>query len=150
MPTPVKDYYRILQVHPDADPEIIEAAYRRLAQKYHPDRDPSPGATRRMQELNEAYGILADAKRRRVYDLSRTSLPIRAVRVTTGSQGAADRALGMGAVAIFVCVVSMLALIWSVLIGRVGGGEPAVILIAAAILTAPAVTRLDDRLRRRK
>ena len=149
MSTRVKDYYRILQVHPDAEPEVVEAAYRRLAQKYHPGRDPSPGATRRMQELNEAYGILADAERRRAYDLLRSS-PAADAAKAPASQKVADRALGMGAVAIFASAASILALIWAALIGRVGGGELAVILIAAAILTAPAVARLDDRLRRRK
>ncbi len=60
-----KDYYRILQVHPDAEPDVVQAAYRRLARKHHPD---SGGEPARMQELNEAYAVLADAAQRHAYD----------------------------------------------------------------------------------
>ncbi|MBI5054814.1 MAG: DnaJ domain-containing protein, partial [Chloroflexi bacterium] len=49
-----KDYYEILQVSPNAELEVIEAAYKRLARKYHPDYNESPDAVQRMQELNEA------------------------------------------------------------------------------------------------
>lgn len=66
MPTYDKDYYRTLQVHPEAEPEVIQAAYRRLARKYHPDSSDSDGA--RMQELNEAYSVLSDAKQRAAYN----------------------------------------------------------------------------------
>ncbi len=65
------DYYAILQVHPDAEPEVIDAAYRRLAAKYHPDVNPSPDATARMQELNEAHRVLSDPARRAAYDARR-------------------------------------------------------------------------------
>ncbi|RME81086.1 MAG: J domain-containing protein [Caldilineae bacterium] len=65
-----KDYYRILQVDPGAEPEVIQAAYRRLARKYHPDT--GQGDARRMQELNEAYAVLSDPARRRAYDRRRT------------------------------------------------------------------------------
>src|SRR3972149_765737 len=69
--TEESDYYAILQVDPLADKEIIEAAYRRLAAKYHPDLDHSPGATERMKLINAAYQVLSNAERRRAYDLSR-------------------------------------------------------------------------------
>lgn len=65
------DYYELLQVSPKADPEIIEAAYRRLALKYHPDQNNTPEATGRMQALNEAYTILKDPTRRAEYDRER-------------------------------------------------------------------------------
>ncbi len=65
-----RDYYAILQVHPRAEKEIIEAAYRRLAAKYHPDRNSSPEATQRMSEINAAYEVLGDPQRRRSYDAS--------------------------------------------------------------------------------
>jgi molecular chaperone DnaJ len=51
----LRNYYEILQVTPDADPEVIEAAYKRLAFKYHPDRNRDSGANVRMRDLNEAY-----------------------------------------------------------------------------------------------
>jgi curved DNA-binding protein CbpA len=66
-----EDYYKILQVDPSADPEVITAAYRRLAVKYHPDTNPSPDALPRMQRINEAYAILSDVKQRAVYDRTR-------------------------------------------------------------------------------
>jgi hypothetical protein len=65
------DYYAILQVHPSAVPEIIQAAYKRLALIHHPDRDPSPDAVRRMALINEAYEVLSDPSRRRAYDAAR-------------------------------------------------------------------------------
>lgn len=65
------DYYRILQVSRDAEPEVIERAYKALALKYHPDRV-LPGmrdeATRRMQDINEAYRVLSDPASRRRFD----------------------------------------------------------------------------------
>jgi curved DNA-binding protein CbpA len=63
------DYYEVLQVSPKAEQDVIEAAYRRLALKYHPDLNPTnPDAYRRMQEINEAYGVLKDPRRRNDYD----------------------------------------------------------------------------------
>ena len=61
-------YYDLLQVSQKADPEIIEAAYRRLALKFHPDHNADPQATGQMQALNEAYNVLKDATRRAEYD----------------------------------------------------------------------------------
>lgn len=65
------DFYETLQVSPKAEQEVIEAAYKRLALKYHPDLNQTPEATRRMQELNVAYGILSDPAKRAEYDQER-------------------------------------------------------------------------------
>ncbi len=65
-----RTYYQILQVDPEADPEVIEAAFKRLALKYHPDRSTAPDAAARMRELIEARDHLADPARRRRYDAS--------------------------------------------------------------------------------
>jgi serine/threonine-protein kinase len=73
MRSELKDYYRILQVDPVADPEVIEAAYRRLARKHHPDSNRSADATRRMQEINEAYDVLRDPIKRTQYDRRRAA-----------------------------------------------------------------------------
>lgn len=73
MPLGNKDYYKILQVDPSADPEVVEAAYKRLARKYHPDMNTSPDATLRMQELNAAYRILHNPAKRAQYDRERAS-----------------------------------------------------------------------------
>jgi curved DNA-binding protein CbpA len=66
-----KDYYAILQVHPQAEPEVIEAAYRRLSLKHHPDVSGQADAGERMRELNEAFEVLGDPARRRAYDRRR-------------------------------------------------------------------------------
>ena len=65
------DYYEVLHVHPSAHPDVIQAAYRRLALLYHPDRNPSPEATDLMAQLNHAYEILSDPEKRAEYDRSR-------------------------------------------------------------------------------
>jgi len=65
------DFYKILQVDPAADPEVITAAYRRLAVKYHPDTNAAPEALSRMQRINEAYAILSDPAQRVIYDRAR-------------------------------------------------------------------------------
>jgi curved DNA-binding protein CbpA len=70
-----KDHYRILGVIQDADDIVIKAAYRALAQRYHPDKWPgSPAeATRRMSKINGAFVVLSDPKKRKRYDQSRVS-----------------------------------------------------------------------------
>ncbi len=65
------DPYSALQVVPSCDAEVIHAAFRALALKYHPDRDSSRRAERRMAELNRAYDLLRDPQARDRYDRSR-------------------------------------------------------------------------------
>ena len=65
-----KDYYAILGVHPTAEIAVIEAAYKALAKRYHPDvsQDNPEEAHRRMQEINEAYEVLSNTTKRKEYD----------------------------------------------------------------------------------
>jgi uncharacterized membrane protein YsdA (DUF1294 family) len=65
----LKDYYEVLGVPRNASKEEIREAYRRLVLKYHPDRNRSPDAEARLKEINEAYRVLMDDKKRRVYDM---------------------------------------------------------------------------------
>lgn len=65
------DYYAILQVSPNADPEVIDAAYRKLAAKHHPDVSRRSDATARMQQINEAHRVLSDSGQRAAYDSRR-------------------------------------------------------------------------------
>jgi hypothetical protein len=70
------DYYAVLQVHPDAEREILDAAYRQLMKKYHPDLagdDPRLIQLHheRTKAINEAYGVLRDPALRRSYDAQR-------------------------------------------------------------------------------
>jgi curved DNA-binding protein CbpA len=63
------DLYRVLQVDPSADPEVIEAAYKRLAHKYHPDHNTGdPSAEEQMKRINEAYRVLGKRDLRADYD----------------------------------------------------------------------------------
>jgi curved DNA-binding protein CbpA len=62
------DYYEILQVHPSAEKEVIDAAYRKLASKYHPDINKSREAEERMKQINEAYDVLSDPVKKAKYD----------------------------------------------------------------------------------
>lgn len=62
------DLYRILGVNRAASPVEIKSAYRKLARKHHPDFNPDPAAARRFARLTEAYQILSDPQRRRLYD----------------------------------------------------------------------------------
>lgn len=72
--TPLKDYYQILEVPPQASAEEIKKAYRKLALKHHPDRNPGDreAAEHAFKEVTEAYGVLIDAHKRSQYDRMRT------------------------------------------------------------------------------
>lgn len=63
-----KDYYQILGVDRDASEKEIKGAYRKLAQTYHPDKNPDPKAEERFKEINEAYEVLGDSTKRSKYD----------------------------------------------------------------------------------
>ncbi len=102
--TPPSDYYKILQVDPLAEEEVVEAAYRRLARKYHPDVYAGADASERMRELNLAYSVIGNAVRRQAYDRARQREAARqearaaltqqsmARRATTGRQRAVSAA----------------------------------------------------------
>jgi hypothetical protein len=66
------DLYEVLQVSPNAGAEVLEAAYRRLARKYHPDAGAEP-SVERMAELNGAYETLRDPLKRAAYDRGRSA-----------------------------------------------------------------------------
>jgi curved DNA-binding protein CbpA len=126
------DYYQILQVDADAEPEVIEAAYRRLARKYHPDVSSSPEAARRMKEINTAFEVLGDPGKRADYDRRRarqteaharpsrdTDVAVTASRPKAGRFGSATLAFAGGAVIATAVAVSVVAL----LLLRGDGGE---------------------------
>ena len=65
-----RDYYEILGIGRTAKENEIKRAYRALAMRYHPDRNPGDDeASGRMKEINDAYAVLCDAHKRRLYDL---------------------------------------------------------------------------------
>lgn len=64
-----RDYYEVLGVDKNADDAAIKKAYRKLAKKYHPDMNHgNADAEKRFQEVSEAYGVLGDKEKRKLYD----------------------------------------------------------------------------------
>jgi molecular chaperone DnaJ len=62
------DYYAVLGVSKSATDQELKTAYRRLALQYHPDKNPSPDAKQKFQELTHAYSVLIDPEKRYNYD----------------------------------------------------------------------------------
>ena len=63
-----RDYYEILGVSKNASVDDIKKAYRKLALEWHPDRNKSAGANEKFKEINEAYAVVSDPKKRATYD----------------------------------------------------------------------------------
>ncbi len=64
----MQDHYEKLGLSPSATAEIIKAAYRKKAAQYHPDKNQAPDAALRFREVQEAYEVLSDTERRKVFD----------------------------------------------------------------------------------
>jgi DnaJ-class molecular chaperone len=63
-----KDYYKILGIARGASDDDIKKAYRKMALKYHPDKNKSPGAEDKFKEIAEAYDVLSDTQKREIFD----------------------------------------------------------------------------------
>lgn len=74
MPPAQLDPYAVLQVVPTADQEVIHAAFKALALKYHPDHDATRRAADKMAELNRAYALVRDERSRAAHDRSRRAV----------------------------------------------------------------------------
>ena len=61
-----KDYYTILGVSKGANDDELRKAYRKMALKFHPDKNSSPGAEEKFKQIGEAYDVLSDPKKRQV------------------------------------------------------------------------------------
>jgi curved DNA-binding protein CbpA len=84
------DYYEVLQVSPNAEPETIQRIFRLLAQRFHPDNKES-GDERRFREIQEAYSVLTDPEKRARYDIGYEQRRNNRWRlVTTGAQAESD------------------------------------------------------------
>ena len=73
-----RDPYEILQLRPNALPQVVEAAYRALALLQHPDRTGQPDDDRSMADLNWAYATLRDPEQRMAYDRNQVPIPVEA------------------------------------------------------------------------
>lgn len=65
-----KDYYEVLGVSKDAGEEELKKAYRKLALKFHPDKNHAPGATEAFKKIGNAYAVLSNPEKRKQYDLT--------------------------------------------------------------------------------
>ena len=63
-----KDYYKSLGLVRGASEEDIKKAYKKMALKFHPDKNKTPGAEEKFKEIAEAYEVLSDPKKRQVFD----------------------------------------------------------------------------------
>jgi len=78
-----QDHYSVLQVHPDAEIEVIQSAYKRLCRKYHPDVNHSDAATEKIKHINLAYEALSDPVQRRAFHVEWTRRSVTRLPATT-------------------------------------------------------------------
>ena len=82
-----RDPYKVLQVDPEAEDEVIQAAYRRLARKYHPDVAPGTEAEARMAAINAAWDRIGDPAARAAFDRDRSLRLAHAAEVQRHASG---------------------------------------------------------------
>jgi curved DNA-binding protein CbpA len=92
------DPYKILQVDPEAEDEVIQAAYRRLARKYHPDLAETPEAAAKMSGINAAWELIGDPEARRAYDRKRATANARSTSSGAGTTARSDTTARAGSV----------------------------------------------------
>jgi curved DNA-binding protein CbpA len=76
------DYYEVLQISPNAEPDTVHRVYRLLAQRFHPDNQET-GNANRFRLLHEAYSVLSDAQQRAHYDLQYQQLRQERIRLVS-------------------------------------------------------------------
>ncbi len=111
-----RTYYSVLGANPAATQEAIEAAYRRLSRLYDPATSKKPRAAQRLKEIEEAYEVLSDEKRRAEYDrrLRAGSLPSRVPAVDLEALLASlrNRPLVAAAIVAPLAIIVALAILW--------------------------------------
>jgi curved DNA-binding protein CbpA len=81
----MKNYYKILEVKPTASFEEIKKAYRKLALKFHPDKNPNKEAEEKFKEISEANENLSSEEKRKIYDIQLEEARIRASKATSSN-----------------------------------------------------------------
>jgi len=102
-PIKVSTHYQTLQIEPDAHTEVIDASFRQLAKRYHPDYNPTNAAMGKMQDLNAAYSVLRNRECRSVYNASL------AEQAAYSSSRVSDRAKNS---AFFICLLILAGLLF--------------------------------------
>jgi curved DNA-binding protein CbpA len=85
----IQDYYEILQISPNAEPETVHRVYRLLAQRFHPDNTET-GNEDRFRQLSEVYQVLGDPEKRAQYDIIHANLKQERWRLISANQHAGD------------------------------------------------------------
>jgi len=62
------DYYKLLNIEKNASDSEIKSAYRKQALKWHPDKNKEPGAEKKFKEINQAFEVLSNPEKRKLYD----------------------------------------------------------------------------------
>jgi preprotein translocase subunit Sec63 len=113
------NHYKLLQLAPDASPQELRQAFRRLSKRYHPDTTelPADQAEEAFRQLQLAYLTLSDPERRRVYDSSLQSevAPLRPIRLTVPQPVPVRRPLSGGEW--FALLLLGLAVVFSLVLG---------------------------------
>ena len=87
------DYYSLLKIRRDATQDEVKRAYRRLARELHPDVNPDPETQERFKEITQAYEVLSDTEKRRMYDMGVDPFANAAAGAGTGPFGPGFSAL---------------------------------------------------------
>ena len=80
-----KDHYRTLGLAKGASSRDIKNAFRKLALQYHPDKNPLENTLNKFREVAEAYGVLGDKEKRRIYDQKKLHAHLKAERFNQGT-----------------------------------------------------------------
>lgn len=144
----MNNYYKLLQIDPSAEPEVIAAAYRRLALKYHPDTNGSSAeAKSRMQALNEAYAVLSDPVRRAAYDRQLAAQTRSHAQASESHAVASSHAFNSTSVGVFFAI-ALVALVIFLLWVRTIGLVELLIVLGVSLILAPSVLTWLRRSRR--
>jgi len=143
-----RDYYDVLGIDRNADEKTIKKAYRKLAKKYHPDTNAgNPDAADKFKEVNEAYDVLGDPKKKKMYDqFGHAAFEAGAEPVQVPVDSADSRVVAMAAIRNFTLMVKtwMISLVISLEICSTAVTAQAMALAETALMSTSPVTVADS------